>query len=510
MQDLNERFASYIEKVRFLEAQNRRLGDELEKLKSKWGIQTTQIKAMYETELSEAKRLLDEAEKERARLEQRVAALEEQMEELRRKLEEATRAVAEIRERIEQQNQQLADYEAEINLLRRRVEGLTGDRDKDKRQIAQLQDALNRARIDLDNETLLHIDAESQRKALEDELEFLKQLHEQELKELVALAYRDTTSENREFWKNEMGNALRDIQKLYDEKMDVIRNDMDTYYNMKVQEFRTGSARNNMDAIHTKEESVRLRTQLQDLRNKLNDLENRNIALQRELENLRREKEDRERELENENDRLRGNVASMRAELEAINKELQDLEDTKLSLELEIAAYRKLLEGEENRQGLKQVVDSLFGAIHSAAAGQRDDYAVVKQVVKGEMQAKTTNQRSAKGPTAIGECSVDGKYVTIENSGRREEDIGGWKISRQLNGAEVAGEFVLPDNLKLKPGEKLKLWAKGQMPADAKPATDIETPVSNWGFGSNMTVTKITNKSGEDRATLVQKTFTQS
>lgn len=510
MQDLNERFASYIEKVRFLEAQNKRLADELDKLKSKWGIQTTQIKAMYETELAEAKRLIEEAEKERGRLEQRVAALEEQLEELRRKLEEATRAAQEIRDRIDQQNQQLSDYEAEANLLRRRVESLGGDRDKDKRQISQLQDALNRARIDLDNETLLHIDAENQRKALEDELEFLKQLHDQELKELAALAYRDTTNENREFWKNEMGGALRDIQRIYDDKMDAIRDEMETFYNMKVQEFRTSATRQSMDSVHSKEESVRLRTQLGDLRNKLNDLENKNSALQRELENLRREKEDRERELQDENHRLLQNVAAMRAELESINKELQDLQDTKLSLELEIAAYRKLLEGEENRQGLKHVVDNLFGAFSSAATSGPADFSTVKSEVRGQIQAKTTTQRSAKGAAAIGDCPVDGTYVTIENAGRKDEDIGGWKVSRILNGAEVAAEFTLDTPLVLKHGNKIKLWAKGSRPANANPETDIETSVKNWGFGSTQTVTKITNTKGEDRATLVQKTVTHA
>jgi len=51
---------------------------------------------------------------------------------------------------------------------------------------------------------------------------------------LAALAYRDTTNENREFWRNEMGQALRDIQQLYDQKLDDTRNDVETYYNLKV------------------------------------------------------------------------------------------------------------------------------------------------------------------------------------------------------------------------------------------------------------------------------------
>jgi len=506
MQDLNERFASYIEKVRFLEAQNRRLADELDKLKSKWGIQTTQIKAMYETELNEAKRLLEEAEKEKANLEKRVAALEEQLEELKNKLDEATKAVADIRDNIEKQIQQMSDYEAEIKMLQRRVELMTGDRDKDKKQIAQLQDSLNRARIDLDNETLLHLDAENKRQALEDELEFLKQLHEQELKELASLACRDTTSENREFWKNEMGKELRSIQESYDEKMDEMRNELEMVYSMKMQQFRTDATRGMLDSAHSKEETIRLRNQMDELRGKLNDLENRNAALQRELDNLRREKEDRERELEDENNKLRGNVAAMQAELEAIKKELEDLQDIKLSLELEIAAYRKLLEGEENRDGLRQIVDNLYSAMNSATMSSPDEYTSVRSVVRGEMSAKTTNQRSAKGPTAVGECSPDGKYVTIENNGRKEEDAGGWKVQRLVDG-EVVAETTLPSKFDMKPGDKVKLWASGSLPSGANPKTDIESSVSNWGSG-NVTITKIINKAGEDRATLIQKTVT--
>lgn len=51
---------------------------------------------------------------------------------------------------------------------------------------------------------------------------------------MAALAYRDTTSENREFWKNEMAQALREIQQMYDDKMDTMRGELEAYYNLKV------------------------------------------------------------------------------------------------------------------------------------------------------------------------------------------------------------------------------------------------------------------------------------
>ena len=55
------------------------------------------------------------------------------------------------------------------------------------------------------------------------------------MKELAALAYRDTTAENREYWKNEMGQALREIHQVYDDKLEGMRGELETYYNLKVQ-----------------------------------------------------------------------------------------------------------------------------------------------------------------------------------------------------------------------------------------------------------------------------------
>jgi intermediate filament protein if len=120
------------------------------------------------------------------------------------------------------------------------------------------------------------------------------------------------------------------------------------------------------------------------------------------------------------------------------------------------------------------------------------------------MSAKTTYQRSAKGPVAIAECAADGKSITLENTGRKEEPLGGWAIKRSIDGSDKS-DYYIDSEFIIRPGAKIKLWAHGAKPLNA-PATDLETEETSWGSGANIN-TRLVNPNGEDRATHVQKTI---
>lgn len=79
MQGLNERFASYIEKVRFLEAQNKACLMEIERLKKQKGFDPSEIKELYEQEIKEMRKVIDDLSREKADYDATLVGLQDKL-----------------------------------------------------------------------------------------------------------------------------------------------------------------------------------------------------------------------------------------------------------------------------------------------------------------------------------------------------------------------------------------------------------------------------------------------
>ncbi|MFH4975949.1 hypothetical protein AB6A40_002658 [Gnathostoma spinigerum] len=397
MSDLNDRLANYIEKVRFLEAQNRKLAADLDMLGSKWGKDTFNIKQMYEAELHEAGKVVGETDIQREKVEDEIRKFFNELAAMRKKHEEAISGRNDDRNEIDSLLRTLGHLEGDIGALKRRIQNLEEGVSSIKKENRALIDELQRARTDLDQETLHRIDYQNQVQTIAEEIEFIKRVHDQEIKELQMLAARDTTPENREYFKNELASAIRDIRTEYDQITDVHRNDMESWYRLKVQEIQTQSARQYMEKGYAKEEVKRLRSQLADLRGKLADLESRNSLLEKQTQELNFQLEDDQRSYEAALNDREAQIRKTREECHALMVELQMLLDTKQTLDAEIAIYRKMLEGEENRAGLRQLVEQV---VRSHGISQQNDIETMR-IVKGETASRSAFQRSAKGNVSI-------------------------------------------------------------------------------------------------------------
>lgn len=73
--------------------------------------------------------------------------------------------------------------------------------------------------------------------------------------------------------------------------------------------------------------------------------------------------------------------------------ELQMLLDAKQTLDAEIAIYRKMLEGEGDRAGLRQLVEQV---VRTTGINETADTETMR-VVKGETSSHQSYSRSAKG-----------------------------------------------------------------------------------------------------------------
>lgn len=356
---LNDKFASYVERVRFLEVHNKKLQMELEALKNRAGGESGKIREMYEIELREAKHLIDETSKDKANAELKARTCEEDAERFRKRYSDVLNNRNADKARIDDLNKQIAENEAEINLLRRRLGDLEDEAKRYKIETQRLLSEIQRITAELDTETLQRVQLENEKNGLEEELSFLRQMHAQELEDLRQKSFLDVGLDSSQFFKSELANAIREIRNEYEQINTNQRAEMEQWYRMKIQEVQTRGRPEAADTVIAREETRKLRTAVSDQRREIANMKARNAELDariKEIEELLLTEQKDGKALIDEKDAEINELRRRQAELMADYEELTKMKTT---LEEEIHTYRRLLEGEGEKEGLKQVVEGI-------------------------------------------------------------------------------------------------------------------------------------------------------
>ncbi|XP_056292648.1 desmin a isoform X2 [Pseudoliparis swirei] len=319
LQHLNDRFASYIEKVRFLEQQNAVLTVEIETLKGREG--PGRVAEIYEEEMRELRRQIELLSNQRARVEVDRDNLADDLQKLKHRLQE------EIHQKEEAENN------------------------------------LSAFRADVDNATLARLDLERRIESLQEEIAFLKKIHEEEIRELQGQMQETQVQVQMDMSKPDLTSALRDIRVQYEGIAANNIAEAEEWYKSKVSDLNQAVNKNNDVLRQSKQESMEYRHQIQSFTCEIDSLKGTNESLLRQMRDMEDRMTLEASGYQDSVTRLEEDITKMKDDMARHLREYQDLLNVKMALDIEIATYRKLLEGEESRITTIRPAQSAYSSI---------------------------------------------------------------------------------------------------------------------------------------------------
>ncbi|XP_042652693.1 peripherin isoform X2 [Tyto alba] len=301
---LNDRFAAFLERVRALERQNGALRAALGRAAAATAPRAT---GLVQGELRGLRERLQSLGRDRDRLQAERDGLAADL--------------AALRQRLEDETQKREDAEKNLVLFRK----------------------------DVDNATLSRLELERKVELLMDEIGFLKKLHEEELRDLEVSAPSPAVPVEVEVCKPELTAALREIRTQYESIAVKNLQEAEEWYKSKFADLSDAANRNHEALRLAKQEMNESRRQIQSLTCEVDGLKGMNEALQRQMREMEDEFGEEIGSYQDVVGRLEQEIQQMKEEMARHLREYQDLLNVKMALDIEIATYRKLLEGEESR-----------------------------------------------------------------------------------------------------------------------------------------------------------------